>query len=526
MNEGLEQRIAERTAELTRANDALKRQSDQLQEQAALLDLVRDGILVRDLYGTIVYWSAGADGDVRLQPQRGARPGLAQAAARRSTRSRCTNREAGHATTGLLGRRSRPHHAARASALAVESRWTLTRTERGVPAGLPRGQPRHHGAQARAQDSLRDSELRFRAVSETANEGIVSSTTTGVIRYWNPGAARMFGRPAEETVGQPLSLVLPEPLRRTPVSMARYRSESPASARPSSCTGVRQDGTRFPVEISLSSWAKHAGHVLHRHRCATSPIARTPSGRSKPRPRSWRGRTRSSSSSPTSRRTTCRSRCGWSSNYTQLLARRYKDKLDADANEFIDFAVDGAKRMQALIHDLLAVRARRHARQGVQARAGRRDRRRRARQSGRRRSRRRGPRSRSATAADRSSATRSQLAQVFQNLIGNAIKFRRPETAPVVHDSAAREQADLDDLGRRQRHRHRAASTSSASSRCSSACTAATSTLAPASAWRSARRSSSATAAASASSPSPAQGTTFSFTIPDTVTRAGEAARP
>lgn len=118
------------------------------------------------------------------------------------------------------------------------------------------------------------------------------------------------------------------------------------------------------------------------------------------------------------------------SSYTQLLAKRYRAKLDADALEFIDFAVDGVKRMQTLIKDLLefsrvGTRGKEFAPVNsggvVQAALG----------------------NLSAALKERGAqvtvaplpivlADERQLVQLFQNLIGNAIKYCNAAT-PMVH---------------------------------------------------------------------------------------------
>ena len=121
-------------------------------------------------------------------------------------------------------------------------------------------------------------------------------------------------------------------------------------------------------------------------------------------------------------------------SYLQLVADRYRGRLDADADEFIGYAVDGAKRMQALINDLLS-----YSRLGTKARPFE-------------------PTDCNAVAhtalhhlqvaieesgahidcgplpAVRGDAT--QLLQLFQNLLANAIKFRRAGEPPLVRLSA------------------------------------------------------------------------------------------
>ena len=71
--------------------------------------------------------------------------------------------------------------------------------------------------------------------------------------------------------------------------------------------------------------------------------------------RSWRAPTTTCSSSPTSRRTTCPSRCARSPTSASCSSASTAEQLDDRARQYIDFAVDGAKRMQALITDLLAL---------------------------------------------------------------------------------------------------------------------------------------------------------------------------
>jgi light-regulated signal transduction histidine kinase (bacteriophytochrome) len=127
------------------------------------------------------------------------------------------------------------------------------------------------------------------------------------------------------------------------------------------------------------------------------------------------------------------------SSYLQLIERRYKSKLDQDADEFIEYAVDGAKRLQNLINGLLdysRVETSGKSFEPVDCEKVFGD-----------------TLANLKVAIEESSAVvthdplptvmadRSQILQLFQNLIGNAIKFRSQEE-PRIYVSAGRKGDD------------------------------------------------------------------------------------
>src|SRR6202043_1233008 len=122
-------------------------------------------------------------------------------------------------------------------------------------------------------------------------------------------------------------------------------------------------------------------------------------------------------------------------SYTQLLAGRYKGRLDSDADEFITFAVDGCNRMQGLIKDLLA-----YSRAGTNGKALHEISSENALKEALTNLRATIEESGAVVTHDLLPAItmdETQLVQLFQNLVGNAIKYRTPEV-PHVHVSAAK----------------------------------------------------------------------------------------
>jgi PAS domain S-box-containing protein len=286
-----------------------------------------------------------------------------------------------------------------------------------------------------ADKHLARMEARYRGLLEAAPDAMVVVNTGGEIVLLNVQAEKQFGYRRDELLGQKVTNIIPEGFAERLIA-DDLRSAEEALAQQIGTgielVGQRKDGSEFPLELMLSPLGGPEGILvtaairnISARKAADATLVKKIEelNRSNEDLRQFANIASHDLQEP----------LRMVASYTQLLSKRYAGKLDADADEFIAFAVDGATRMQQLIKDLLAF-----ARVGTQG----------------------------ITLADTSSemalqkalqnlrcaivdssaqvthdplpevrADEVQLIQLFQNLVGNGIKYHNGRI-PTVHVSA------------------------------------------------------------------------------------------
>jgi PAS domain S-box-containing protein len=282
----------------------------------------------------------------------------------------------------------------------------------------------------------KENEARYRGLLEAAPDAMVVVDQQGEIVLLNFQAEKQFQYRRDQLVGRQVKVIIPEGFAERLIADSN-RTAADALAQQIG-TGIelygrRKDGSEFPIEIMLSPLESTEGILV------TAAI-RNIAERKNSEAHLLKTMTELKRSNDELQQFAyiashdLQEPLRMVASYTQLLAKRYGGRLDADADEFIAFAVDGCNRMQRLIQDLLA-----YSRAGTRGEAV-------CETSGE-------------SALDQALANLratirdsgavithdllpavttdgTQLAQVFQNLVANAIKYRSA-AVPHVHVSAA-----------------------------------------------------------------------------------------
>ena len=287
----------------------------------------------------------------------------------------------------------------------------------------------------RADEALWESEKRFRAIAETASDAFIVFDSHESIFFWNPAAKAIFGYQAGETQGKVLDSIVASRFRdvlREEMKRVVSRERTDLIGKTVEMAGIRKDGSEFPIELSLATWST-------REEVFFTVIARDITERKQAQEQLERYAAELERSNQELQQFAyvashdLQEPLRMVVSYLQLLEQRYKGRLDTDADEFIGYAVDGASRMQTLLYDLLAysrvvTRGRSFEPADCQEVLGQ-------------------TLANLKVAIEESGAQvthddlpsvmadGTQLGQLFQNLIGNAIKFRG-DRRPEVHVGA------------------------------------------------------------------------------------------
>lgn len=117
----------------------------------------------------------------------------------------------------------------------------------------------------RAEEALIQSEMRFRTVVQSATDAIILSDSHGIVRFWNKGAENIFGYTSEQILDSSIMKIMPEEYRALHTnSMNRLVAGGAPRliGKTVELTGIRKDGQRFPIDISLASWQASSGEMF------------------------------------------------------------------------------------------------------------------------------------------------------------------------------------------------------------------------------------------------------------------------
>ena len=121
----------------------------------------------------------------------------------------------------------------------------------------------HEVAQRKnAQELLQESELKFRSVVESAQDGIITVDARGRMAAVNQGAEVLFGYSRQELLGKSITRLIPRPLRAAALYTLRCLAnggEQRHLKRPIQSVGLHRDGTEISLEFTLASWKTRSG---------------------------------------------------------------------------------------------------------------------------------------------------------------------------------------------------------------------------------------------------------------------------
>ncbi len=221
---------------------------------------------------------------------------------------------------------------------------------------------------SRVERRLRQSEKRTRLVLENCTDAFISCDNSGLIKDWNRQAEALFGWRREEVIGKTLAeTVIPEELQevhRRDLQRLSHEEQEMSLRRRGETHLLHKDGQRIPVELGL--FPIHLGEdsgelcafvhdisyrkqIEQRMKHLNEELEQRVEERTAELARSNSELQQFAKVASHDLQEPLRAMEG----YARLLAKRYKGKLDADGDEFINYILDGVDRMVKLIQSVL-----------------------------------------------------------------------------------------------------------------------------------------------------------------------------